>query len=84
MIPSPARRPSSSRHAARVPRTDRTDRAALHAPRPVSAGVAQRCPGDTAAQLMRRADLALYRVKAAGRGAAALHSDDSSAAAAPR
>lgn len=50
----------------------------------VSAGVAQRCPGDTAAQLMRRADLALYRVKAAGRGAAALHSDDSSAAAAPR
>ncbi|WP_308113114.1 MULTISPECIES: GGDEF domain-containing protein [unclassified Blastococcus] len=43
----------------------------------VSAGVAERCPGDTAAQLMRRADLALYRVKAGGRGAAALHSDDS-------
>ncbi|WP_308195247.1 GGDEF domain-containing protein [Blastococcus sp. KM273128] len=41
----------------------------------VSAGVAQRCPGDSAAQLMRRADLALYRVKAAGRGSAALHSD---------
>lgn len=39
----------------------------------VSAGVAQRSAGDTAAQLMRRADLALYRVKADGRGAAALH-----------
>ena len=41
-LTSPAGRPSSSRHAARVPRTDRTDRAALHAPRPVSAGVAHR------------------------------------------
>ncbi|RZU31717.1 GGDEF domain-containing protein [Blastococcus saxobsidens] len=39
----------------------------------MSAGVAERCPGDTAAQLMRRADLALYQVKADGRGAAALH-----------
>lgn len=39
----------------------------------VSAGVAERLPGDTAAQLMRRADLALYGVKADGRGAAALH-----------
>jgi diguanylate cyclase (GGDEF)-like protein len=39
----------------------------------VSAGVAERRAGDSAAQLMRRADLALYRVKAAGRGAAALH-----------
>lgn len=38
----------------------------------VSAGVAERCAADTAAQLMRRADLALYEVKAAGRGAAAL------------
>lgn len=38
----------------------------------VSAGVAERRAGDTAAQLMRRADLALYRVKADGRGAAAL------------
>ncbi|WP_147251711.1 GGDEF domain-containing protein [Blastococcus sp. TF02-8] len=41
----------------------------------VSAGVAERRAGDTAAQLMRRADLALYRVKSDGRGAAALHSD---------
>ncbi|SDE54952.1 diguanylate cyclase (GGDEF) domain-containing protein [Blastococcus fimeti] len=39
----------------------------------VSAGVAERRAGDSAAQLMRRADLALYRVKADGRGAAALH-----------
>ncbi|SEM13302.1 diguanylate cyclase (GGDEF) domain-containing protein [Blastococcus sp. DSM 46786] len=50
----------------------------------VSAGVAQRCPQDTAAQLMRRADLALYRVKADGRGAAALHADDPPEAAASR
>ncbi|RBY90160.1 hypothetical protein DQ244_11860 [Blastococcus sp. TBT05-19] len=42
----------------------------------VSAGVTERCSGDTAAQLMRRADLALYQVKAAGRGAAALHTAD--------
>ncbi|TFV51644.1 GGDEF domain-containing protein [Blastococcus sp. TF02A-35] len=41
----------------------------------VSAGVAERRAGDTAAQLMRRADLALYRVKADGRGAAALHTE---------
>jgi diguanylate cyclase (GGDEF)-like protein len=41
----------------------------------VSAGVAERLPGDTAAQLMRRADLALYGVKADGRGAAALHAE---------
>lgn len=41
----------------------------------VSAGVAERRAGDTAAQLMRRADLALYRVKADGRGAAALHAE---------
>jgi len=45
----------------------------------VSAGVAERRPGDTAAQLMRRADLALYRVKADGRGAAALHTEAASA-----
>nr|WP_239520742.1 GGDEF domain-containing protein [Blastococcus saxobsidens] len=42
----------------------------------VSAGVAERCAGDTAAQLMRRADLALYQVKADGRGAAAMHPVD--------
>ena len=41
----------------------------------VSAGVAERLPGDTAAQLMRRADLALYQVKADGRGAVALHAE---------
>ncbi|SDG08105.1 diguanylate cyclase (GGDEF) domain-containing protein [Blastococcus aurantiacus] len=41
----------------------------------VSAGVAERLAGDTAAQLMRRADLALYGVKADGRGAAALHAE---------
>ena len=41
----------------------------------VSAGVAERCPEDTAAQLMRRADLALYQVKAAGRGAVVVHAD---------
>lgn len=39
----------------------------------VSAGVSEQAVGDTAAQLMRRADLALYQVKADGRGAAALH-----------
>lgn len=42
----------------------------------VSAGVAEHRTGDSAAQLMRRADLALYRVKADGRGAAALHGAD--------
>ncbi len=41
----------------------------------VSAGVAERREGDSAAQLMRRADLALYQVKADGRGAAALHAE---------
>jgi diguanylate cyclase (GGDEF)-like protein len=41
----------------------------------VSAGVAERRAGDSSAQLMRGADLALYRVKADGRGATALHTD---------
>ncbi|MCA0145520.1 diguanylate cyclase [Blastococcus sp. LR1] len=41
----------------------------------VSVGVAERWAGDSSAQLMRRADLALYRVKADGRGAAALHTE---------
>ncbi|MGY5884941.1 putative bifunctional diguanylate cyclase/phosphodiesterase [Modestobacter lacusdianchii] len=38
----------------------------------VSCGVAQHVPGETGAQLMRRADAALYSAKAAGRGRCAL------------
>ena len=38
----------------------------------VSCGVAELVPGESAAQLMRRADRALYRAKAAGRGRAEL------------
>jgi predicted signal transduction protein with EAL and GGDEF domain len=35
---------------------------------PLSVGVAEHVPGESASQLMRRADTALYRAKAAGRG----------------
>jgi diguanylate cyclase (GGDEF)-like protein len=38
----------------------------------MSCGVAEHQPGESAAQLMRRADLALYTAKAAGRGRCAL------------
>ncbi|WP_299959148.1 bifunctional diguanylate cyclase/phosphodiesterase [uncultured Modestobacter sp.] len=41
----------------------------------VSCGVAQHVPGETGAQLMRRADAALYTAKAAGRGRSALDGD---------
>ncbi|MGY1988026.1 putative bifunctional diguanylate cyclase/phosphodiesterase [Blastococcus sp. SYSU DS0669] len=41
---------------------------ALHPDIGMSCGVAEHRPGDSAAQLMRRADLALYGVKTAGRG----------------
>jgi diguanylate cyclase (GGDEF)-like protein len=44
----------------------------LHPDVGMSCGVAQHRPRDTAAQLMRRADQALYTAKAAGRGRAAL------------
>ena len=46
--------------------------AALHPAVGVSGGVAQHVPGETAAQLMRRADGALYSAKEAGRGRCAL------------
>nr|WP_246406174.1 GGDEF domain-containing protein [Modestobacter versicolor] len=42
---------------------------------PLSAGVAQHLPGEDASQLMRRADAALYRAKADGRGRCVLHED---------
>ena len=45
---------------------------ALHPDVGVSCGVAQHVPGDSAAQLMRRADAALYVAKDAGRGRSAL------------
>ena len=43
---------------------------------PLSGGVAEHAPGELASQLMRRADTALYRAKAQGRGRCALHDDD--------
>ncbi|SDE70355.1 diguanylate cyclase (GGDEF) domain-containing protein [Blastococcus fimeti] len=45
---------------------------ALHPDIPLSCGVAVHHPGETASQLMRRADRALYEAKAAGRGRAEL------------
>ncbi|SFE53806.1 diguanylate cyclase (GGDEF) domain-containing protein [Blastococcus tunisiensis] len=44
----------------------------------LSCGVAEHQPGDSAAQLMRRADHALYMAKAAGRGRAELDGGESS------
>ena len=44
----------------------------------LSCGVAEHRPGESAAQLMRRADLALYGVKAAGRGGCRLESGPTS------
>ncbi|WP_141437142.1 GGDEF domain-containing protein [Blastococcus aggregatus] len=41
---------------------------AMHPDIPLSCGVAAHHPGETASQLMRRADRALYEAKAAGRG----------------
>ena len=40
---------------------------------PLSVGVAEHVPGESASQLMRRADIALYRAKAAGRGRCVLY-----------
>ncbi len=45
---------------------------AMHPDIPLSCGVAAHHPGETASQLMRRADRALYEAKAAGRGRAEL------------
>ena len=42
----------------------------------LSVGVAAHRPGELASQLMRRADAALYRAKADGRGRSALHEDE--------
>ena len=42
---------------------------------PVSAGVAQYAPGESASQLLRRADTALYRAKADGRDRCTLYDD---------
>ena len=47
---------------------------ALHPDIPLSCGVAAHHPGETASQLMRRADRALYEAKAGGRGRAELDS----------
>jgi diguanylate cyclase (GGDEF)-like protein len=44
----------------------------LHPDLALSCGVAEHQPGETASQLMRRADRALYEAKAAGRGRAEL------------
>ena len=46
---------------------------------PLSAGVAQHVPGESASQLMRRADAALYRAKEGGRGRCHLAGAPSSA-----
>lgn len=43
----------------------------------LSVGVAEHRPGELASQLMRRADTALYRAKAAGRGRSALYDQPS-------
>jgi PleD family two-component response regulator len=43
---------------------------------PLSAGIAQHAPGELASQLMRRADTALYRAKADGRGRCVLYDGD--------
>ncbi len=51
---------------------------AEHADIGLSCGVAEYQPGDSAAQLMRRADHALYQAKAAGRGRAELDAGGSS------
>ncbi len=45
----------------------------------VSVGVTERRAGDTAARLMRRADLTLHQGKVDGRGAAALHTETATA-----
>ena len=45
---------------------------ARHPDIPLSCGVAAHGPGETASQLMRRADRALYEAKACGRGRAEL------------
>jgi diguanylate cyclase (GGDEF)-like protein len=50
----------------------------LHPEISMSCGVAQHVPGETAAQLMRRADRALYDAKAAGRGRCELDGDGGS------
>jgi diguanylate cyclase (GGDEF)-like protein len=51
---------------------------ALHPEIGMSCGVAEHRPGESAAQLMRRADLALYTVKAAGRGSCELDAEPAS------
>ena len=47
---------------------------------PLSVGVAEHVPGESASQLMRRADTALYQAKAAGRGRCVLYVPDDAAA----